>query len=449
MSGYVFGTDTWWLILLKALGVFVFLVLMTLWTIWLERRVLGRMQNRIGPNRTGPQGLLQALADGAKAFLKEDIMPRRVDRFVFLLAPFLSAFVAFMGYAVIPLGPTVSVFGHQTVLQLTDLPVGVLYIVAVASVGVYGIVLSGWSSQSTYSLLGGLRSSAQVISYEVAMGLSFVAVFLFAGSMSTSQIVTAQTPLWFALPLLPSMLIYGLSALGETNRAPFDLPEAEQELVGGYHTEYAGMQFAMFYLAEYINMITASSVLTTLFLGGWRAPWPLSLIGADAAHPLGLLNTGWWPILWFVIKVNLVLFVFIWMRATLPRLRYDQFMALGWKVLIPVSLVWTLAVAAIRVVTTQQTVDRGTLLTWIGIGLVVVLALTFLWDLLTGRRGEPEQEPGPPTVGEFDPMAGGYPVPPLPGQILPAYATASARRSVRTAQSPSAEPPTDEEGPRG
>lgn len=429
-----FGTDTWWLVLLKALGVFVFLVLMTLWTIWLERRVLGRMQNRIGPNRTGPQGLLQALADGVKAFLKEDIIPRHADRFVFFLAPFISASVAFMAYAVMPFGPQVSVFGHQTMLQLTDLPVGVLYVVAVTSVGVYGILLSGWSSGSTYPLLGGLRSSAQVISYEVAMGLSFVAVFLFAGSMSTSQIVSAQTSLWFALPLLPSFLIYALSILGETNRAPFDLPEAEQELVGGYHTEYSGMKFAMFYLAEYINMITASSVATTLFLGGWRAPWPLSLVGADGAHPLGLLNTGWWPVIWFVIKINLVLFVFIWLRGTLPRLRYDQFMALGWKVLIPVSLVWTLAVASIRVLTTEVAVDRRTLLTWIGVGLVVILALTFVWDMVTSRRhpGPPEPQAQVPP-GEFDPMAGGYPVPPLPGQVLPAYATAAARRSVTTA----------------
>jgi NADH-quinone oxidoreductase subunit H len=205
----------------------------------------------------------------------------------------------------------------------------------------------------------------------------------------------------------------------------------------------------MFYLAEYINMISVSGVLTTLFLGGWRAPWPLSLIGADAAHPLGLLNTGWWPILWFVIKLNLVVFVFIWIRATLPRLRYDQFMALCWKVLIPVSLVWTLAVAAIRVVTTQEALERSTLLTWIAIGLVIVLALTFLWDLLAGRRtsrAQPEPAPGE-GGGEFDPMAGGYPVPPLPGQVLPAYATASARRSVTTVGAPQSHGPTDEETP--
>ncbi|MGN6088156.1 MAG: NADH-quinone oxidoreductase subunit NuoH [Actinomycetales bacterium] len=427
----LFGTDPWWLVILKVVAVFAFLVVMTLFAIWWERRVVARMQHRIGPNRLGPQGLLQSLADGIKLALKEDIIPKAADRAVFILAPILSAVPAFMAYAVMPFGPKVSIFGHPTMLQLTDLPVAVLYVIAVTSVGVYGIVLAGWASGSTYPLLGGLRSSAQVISYEVAMGLSFVAVFLFARSMSTSQIVDAQAPLWFAIPLIPSFLIYVVSMVGETNRAPFDLPEAEGELVGGFHTEYSSLKFALFFLAEYINMVTVSSLATTLFLGGWRAPWPLSLIGADAAHPYGVLNTNWWPILWFVIKVNLFIFLFIWLRGTLPRMRYDQFMKLGWKFLIPASLVWILAVSAIRVLTTDSAVDRRQALVVAGVALVLVFLATIAWDAAAERRRRREEvEAGPDQPREFDPMAGGYPVPPMPGQVLPTYTTASARRAT-------------------
>ncbi len=236
-----------------------------------------------------------------------------------------------MAFAVIPMGGYVSVFGHTTPLQLTDLPVAVLYVLAVTSIGgVYGIVLAGWASGSTYPLLGGLRSSAQVISYEIAMALSFAAVFLYAGTMSTSGIVAAQHDTWYVFLLLPSFLVYVTSMVGETNRAPFDLPEAEGELVGGFHTEYSSLKFAMFMLAEYVNMTTVSALATTMFLGGWRAPFPFNMI--DGA------NSGWWPLLWFVAKVWTFLFFYIWLRATLPRLRYDQFMALGWKILIPLSL---------------------------------------------------------------------------------------------------------------
>ena len=419
--------------LLKAVAVFGFLVVMTLFAIWWERRVVARMQHRIGPNRLGPQGLLQSLADGIKLALKEDLIPKTADRVVFILAPVLAVVPAFMAYAVMPFGPKVSIFGHSTMLQLTDMPIAVLYVIAVTSVGVYGIVLAGWSSGSTYPLLGGLRSSAQVISYEVAMGLSFVGVFLFAGSMSTSQIVDAQTSLWFALPLIPSFLIYLTAMVGETNRAPFDLPEAEGELVGGFHTEYSSLKFALFFLAEYINMVTVSTLATTLFLGGWRAPWPLSAIGVDELHPTGLLNTGWWPLLWFLLKINLFIFMFIWLRGTLPRLRYDQFMKLGWKLLIPLSLAWILAVAAIRVVSAEPSFDRRALFIWVGAALALVFLATLAWDAFADRRGGAErgETPKPPT--EFDPMAGGYPVPPMPGQVLPAYATASARRSVQAA----------------
>ena len=333
----VFGHDPWWLILVKAVAVFAFLLLTTLVAILIERKLLGRMQMRYGPNRVGPFGLLQSLADGVKLALKEGLTPAGVDKPIYLLAPIISVIPAIMAFAVIPLGPVVSVFGHDTPLQLTDLPVAVLYVLAVTSIGVYGIVLAGWSSGSTYPLLGGLRSSAQVISYEIAMALCFAAVFIYSGTMSTSGIVDVQAETWYVFLLLPSFVVYVISMVGETNRAPFDLPEAEGELVGGFHTEYSSLKFAMFMLAEYVNMVTVSALASTLFLGGWRAPWPISMI--DGA------NTGWWPLLWFVIKVWTFLFVFMWLRATLPRLRYDQFMALGWKLLIPVSLVWILIVA--------------------------------------------------------------------------------------------------------
>jgi NADH-quinone oxidoreductase subunit H len=409
-----FGTDPWWLVLIKALFVFVFLVVMTLFAIYAERRVVGRMQQRIGPNRVGPFGLLQSLADGIKLALKEDIIPKAADRVVFVLAPIVSATAAFLAFAVIPFGPEVSIFGHRSALQLTDLPVAVLYILAVASVGIYGIVLAGWSSGSTYPLLGGLRSSAQMISYEVAMGLSFVGVFLYTGSMSTSQIVAAQTDYWYALLLFPSFVIYVVSMVGETNRAPFDLPEAEGELVGGFHTEYSSLKFALFFLAEYINMVTVSALATTLFLGGWRAPWPLSLWEGA--------NHGWWPILWFVGKLLVFLFFFIWLRGTLPRLRYDQFMQLGWKILIPTSLLWLLMVATVRALNTRYDFNVRQISLDIAIGFAVVIALSFVWDIFAARRRDDEELE--PTV-EWDPMAGGHPVPPLPGQTLPAL-TASA-----------------------
>jgi len=336
----IFGNDPAAVIAVKVLGIFVIMVVMTLLTIWAERRVVGRMQMRIGPNRVGPFGLLQSLMDGIKLALKEEIIPKGAHLAVYAIAPVIAATTAFLTFAVIPLGPQVSIFGTVTPLQLTDFPVSVLYVLAIASVGIYGIVLAGWSSGSIYPLLGGLRSSAQMISYEIAMGLSFVAVFLYAQSMSTSQIVAAQEPMWYIVLLLPSFIIYTTAMVGETNRAPFDLPEAEGELVGGFHTEYSSLKFALFFLAEYVNMVTVSALATTLFLGGWRAPWPISLW--DQA------NVGWWPMLWFFGKVFAFIFVFIWLRGTLPRLRYDQFMKFGWKVLIPVSIAWILIVAVAR-----------------------------------------------------------------------------------------------------
>jgi NADH-quinone oxidoreductase subunit H len=312
-----------------------------------------------------------------------------------------------MAFAVIPLGGEVSVFGHRTALQLTDLPVAVLYILAVTSIGVYGIVLAGWASGSVYPLLGGLRSSAQVVSYEIAMALSFAAVFLSAGTMSTSGIVAAQTDTWYVFLLLPSFLVYLTAMVGETNRAPFDLPEAEGELVGGFHTEYSSLKFAMFMLAEYVNMTTVSALATTLFLGGWHAPWPLSLI--DGA------NTGWWPLLWFTAKVWTFLFVFMWLRATLPRLRYDQFMALGWKLLIPVSLGWIVVVATTRALVGPG--QRAGVTVLAEVGTVAALAVVLI-AVRAVRRRRTTAPPPPPTAGSF-------PVPPLP-PIAPSKARIDA-----------------------
>jgi len=409
----VFGVDPWWVILVKTVLVFALLVLMTLFTIWAERKVVARMQHRIGPKYHGPFGLLQSLADGIKLALKEDVVPTAADKVVFFLAPVISATAAFAAFAVIPLGPVVTIpfTDIETPLQLTDLSVGVLYILAVAAVGIYGLVLAGWASGSTYSLLGSLRSSAQMISYEVAMGLALVAVFIYSGTLSTSGIVAAQDDIWFAFILAPSFVIYLISMVGETNRAPFDLPEAEGELVGGFHTEYSSLKFALFFLAEYINMVTVSALATTLFLGGWAAPLPISLWD-DA-------NTGYWPVLWFLGKVALFLFLFIWLRGTLPRLRYDQFMKLGWKVLIPASLVWIVAVSAVRVVRTCSVsgapsscgpLEGGLDQRWILIGGGVLFVLLAASAFLPERRGRHEE----PAEVAFDPYAGGYPVPPMP-----------------------------------
>jgi NADH-quinone oxidoreductase subunit H len=388
--------DPWWLTAIKVLIVFAFLMLATLLMIWAERRVIGRMQQRPGPNRAGPFGLLQSLMDGIKLPLKEDIIPRGVDKLLFVLAPAIAAIPAFISFAIIPIGPVVSIFGHRTPLQLADLPVAVLLVLAMSSMGVYGIVLAGWSSRSPYSLLGGLRSSAQVISYEIAMGIAFVPVFLYAGSLSTSQIVAAQAhgapfhlfgavlhyPSWFAVLLLPSFVIYAITMVGETNRLPFDLPEGEGELVGGYHTEYSSLKFALFYLAEYISMITVSALATTLFLGG------------------------------------LFLFLFVWLRGSLPRIRYDQLMQLGWKILIPAGLAWTLLIATLRV-WRREGGSPGVYI--IGAGIVLVLlALAFSWDFTAARTA---RERAAAEEAEDEADVGTFPVPPMD---LPHYHGLSA-----------------------
>ena len=428
-----FGHEPIWITVGKALFVFVLLVVMTLLSIWGERRIVARMQQRAGPNRVGPFGVAQGLADGIKLALKEEIIPALADKPVYILAPVLSAVPAFLAFSVIPFGPSVSIAGHRTALQLTDLPVGVLFILCCSSLGVFGIVLAGWSSGSTYPLLGGLRSAAQVISYEVAMGLSFVAVFLYAGSLSTSEIVAAQQSRWFLITLPVSFVIYVIAMVGETNRAPFDLPEAESELVGGFHTEYSSLKFAMFFLAEYINMVTVSALCVTMFLGGWRAPFPFSQVE--------FLSTGFFPLFWFLAKVVLFIFFFIWLRGTLPRMRYDQFMKLGWKVLIPVSLVWILLVAAIRTLTTEVT-STQTRLTYIGIAVVVLFAI-----FIAVPQSEPEtDEQFEADSGLADVADGGFPLPPLDLVVPP---TPLSLQTTSIAVAPATAPTTQDEVFRG
>ncbi|HEY6309319.1 MAG TPA: NADH-quinone oxidoreductase subunit NuoH [Streptosporangiaceae bacterium] len=402
-----FNQLIWWLVLLKVAMVFVFLLLTTMFMIWAERRVIGRMQNRPGPNRAGPYGLLQPIADALKLPLKEDIVPTGADKLVFWVAPLVSAAPAFVGFSIIPWGPEVSIFHHHTPLQLADLPVAVLLILAMSSVGVYGIVLAGWSSGSAYSLLGALRSAAQVISYEIAMGLAFVAVFLYAGSLSTTAIVTAQQHRWYAWLLPVSFVIYLFTMVGETNRLPFDLPEGDGELVAGYHTEYSSMKFAMFYLAEYVNMTTVAALATTLFLGGWRAPWPLSLWAGA--------NAGWWPLLWFLIKVFILLFCYIWLRGTLPRVRYDQLMAIGWKILIPVAVVWILLIATVR----AWRLDTSNSIPYVvgGVILLIIIVLAWMWDSSAQQRAArfaAAESASASEAGRDVPMGtGSFPVPPL------------------------------------
>jgi NADH-quinone oxidoreductase subunit H len=403
-----FGNDVWWIMLIKCVVIFAFLMVITLFNILFERRAVSWMQQRVGPNRVGPGGSLQSLADGIKLMLKEDIIPAAADKPVYLLAPVISATGAFLAFAVIPIGPEVSIFGEKTVLQVTDSPIAVLFILASASAAIYGTVLAGWSSGSTYPLLGGLRSTAQMISYELAMALSFVAVFLYAGSMSTSEIVAAQEDLWYGVALLPSFVVYLIAMVGETNRPPFDLPEAEGELVGGFHTEYSSIKFALFFLGEYIALTTVSALAVTLFLGGWMAPWPLGGPIWPGA------NENWWPVLWFLGKLLILIFVFIWLRGTLPRMRYDQFMALGWKVLIPVSIGWILLVATIQALRNEGHDVQNIVLVAAAV-LAALLLVTWVWEVLRAKPQDDEEPEG--RAQEFDPFAGGYPVPPMPGQV--------------------------------
>jgi NADH-quinone oxidoreductase subunit H len=303
---------------------------------WFERRVISRLQVRIGPNRVGPSGLLQPLADALKLFFKEDVRPSMADRFLYPLAPGVSLVAALAAFAVIPIGPPITIGGRQIDLLIQDMPVALLYLIGVSSLGVYGVVLGGWSSGSKYSLLGALRGGAQVVSYELALGLALVGVVLISGTLSISEIVAKQAhsvPYVILQPL--GFLLYFTAAIAETNRAPFDLPEAEQELVAGYHTEYSGFRFGLYYIAEYINVLTVSAIAATLFFGGWVGPF-------------GLANGPWW----LVLKITLFAFVFVWLRATLPRLRYDQLMRLSWGFLLPLGLLNVLVTAVLVVWTT-------------------------------------------------------------------------------------------------
>jgi NADH-quinone oxidoreductase subunit H len=343
------------IVVIKVLVAFGALLVSVMLMIWFERKVISDMQSRIGPNRAGPWGLLQTLADGIKLFFKEDLLPERADRFVFKLAPYLSILPAFLAFAIVPVGGVVTVFGHTFELQVADPPVGILFLLAMSSVSVYGVMLAGWASGSKYPLLGSVRASAQMISYEAAFGMTVAMVVLLSGSLSTRTIVDAQAHTfvgsWYILRsgILPFFLFL-IAITAELNRPPFDLVEAEQELVGGFNTEYSSIRFALFFMAEFMNTITMSAVVVTLFLGGPDGP---------TAHVFIL---SWViPVLWFLGKTLLFLFLYVWLRAALPRLRYDQLMDLGWKVLIPLSLGWVLVLAAFLV-------SR-----WWGFGVIVAL----------------------------------------------------------------------------
>ena len=315
-------------ILILVKGIITATLLLTAFGVmtWVERKVLARFQFRPGPNRLGPAGVMQFVADGLKLVFKEEIIPTAADRVVYLMAPFISLTAAIIAFAVIPWGPPIHIFGQTVPMEIGGPNIGILFIFAITSLGVYGMILGGWASSNKYSLLGGLRSTAQIISYELAMGLAVTGVLLVAGSADLNTIIAKQYHLWFIVPQIVGFIIYVITMVAETNRTPFDLPEAENELVAGYHTEYTGLKWAMYMMAEYINMITVSGLATTLFLGGWHGPW----------LP---------PEIWFLIKVSLFMYFFIWLRATLPRLRYDRLMAFGWKVLLPVALLNTLATA--------------------------------------------------------------------------------------------------------
>jgi NADH-quinone oxidoreductase subunit H len=368
-------------VVVKALLGFAFVLVGVILMIWFERKVLADMQNRVGPARAGKWGLLQTLADGIKLIFKEDVKPDRADRPVYRLAPYLSVAPAFLTFCIVTIAGafggddngTVELFGHETFLQVADPPVGVLFLLAMSSVGIYGIMLAGWSSGSKYPLLGAVRASAQMVSYEAALGLSVVAVVLLTGSLSTHTIVDSQADSFldwnvWRTGVLP-FAIFFVAACAELNRAPFDLVEAEQELVGGFHTEYSSIRFGMFYLSEYMNLITMSAIIVTLFFGG-----PAPAFGPDGP----LLGLGW-----FVLKLVVFLFVFVWIRATLPRFRYDQLMDLGWKRLIPVALGWLLLLGAIRIGQDEEWFTangfwNGTLIVAIAVGIAFICGVAIL-----------------------------------------------------------------------
>jgi NADH-quinone oxidoreductase subunit H len=383
----------WVLLVARVVIVFFVLLLMVILYVWMERKVIADFQTRTGPMRAGPRGVLVTLADGVKLFFKEGITPTAADRPVFLLAPILAMFPAFLAFAVVPFGTSVTLFGRQIPFQIADLNIGVLWVLAMASMGVYAIVLAGWASGSNYPLIGAVRSSAQMISYEVGMGLALVAVLMYSGELQLSAIVAQQggvfrpfaefqalsfldwiaIPRWNVWPQFPAFVVFLIAGIAETNRPPFDLPEAESELVAGYFTEYSGIKFAMFYLGEYVATVTIASIAVTLFLGGWRGPFYLDVL-------------PWlWPLLWFVLKVTAVIYVFILVRATLPRVRYDKLMTFGWKVLIPFGLVWVLITGAVIVL--PDVFGRDTILVALASILGLVVLLSLLWPLVARVPG--------------------------------------------------------------
>ena len=376
-------------VLVKVVAAFVLLLVAVMLYIWALRKVIADMQNRIGPNRAGPFGVLQTLADGIKLFFKEQSIPSSADRPVFRLAPYLSILPAFLMFCVIPIGGLVSIFGHRTFLQVVDIPTGVLFILAMSGLGVYGVMLAGWSSGSKYPLLGSIRASAQLLSYEAAFGLAILGVLVWAGTLSTRAIVADQHwsswhsfySEWYWARALPAFVIFLIAATAETNHPPFDLVEAEQELVGGFNTEYSGIRFAIFYLAEFMNVITMSAVAVTLFLGGPSGP-RLGFLPSDNA-----LNTWVMPIFWFLVKVLALLFATVWVRASLPRMRYDQLMGLGWKYLIEIAILWVLVSASIVVARDQ---GWNILLTAIIAAGAALLAFAMLYFAIpkTGERIE-------------------------------------------------------------
>ena len=363
------------IVLVKCVVVFLLLNVVLAIVVWGERKILADMQSRIGPNRAGPYGVLQSIADGVKLLMKEDVRPVNADRVVYPIAPMVSAVPAFLAFTVVPFGDSFMLFGREVVLQLADLNVGILFFLAMGSIAVYGVALAGWSSGSKYPLIGAVRSTAQMISYEIAMGLSVIPVVLSAGTLSTRGIVEAQQDGWFIFAQIPAFLMFLIAGVAETNRAPFDLPEAETELVAGYHTEYSGIKFLMFFMAEYMHIVTISSIAVTLFLGGWQ---PIDAITPDFAPAL-------WSVVWFLLKMSIFVFLFYWLRATMPRLRYDHLMNLGWKVLIPVGMVWIPLSAATKII------DARRLILYV-IG--VLLALFLLGTVIPGRQLEdvPDEE---------------------------------------------------------
>src|SRR5688572_7090483 len=368
----------WLLLVARVVIVFFALPISVRFFIWFERKVIADMRARMGPMRAGPRGVLITLADGIKLFFKEGITPTEADRPVYAIAPILAMFPGFLAFSVIPFGTDVTLFGREIPFQLADLNIGILWVLAMTSLSVYGVVLAGWSSGSNYPLLGAVRSSAQMISYEVGMGLALVAVLMYSGTLRMSELVAAQDTIWNVVPQFPAFMVFLIGAIAETNRPPFDLAEAESELVAGFHTEYSGIKFAMFYLGEYVSTVTVAAVAVTLFLGGWRGYWPFE----GALAWIG-------PLLWFIAKVTAVIYLLILVRATLPRMRYDRLMNFGWKILIPFGLIWVM-ITGVVVVLPQEYGDRGR---YIAAAVIVgAAALATLVAPLFSRRPAPEGE---------------------------------------------------------